>query len=73
MIWIEGSVERRGDKVRTRLRICRDGLVIAAYRITKTLGREEILPAEFRDDPWVQAAAFDYVEEIWRHRVRHFR
>ena len=70
MIWIEGSVERRGDKIRTRLRLCRDGLVIAAYRVTKTLGRGEALPAEFSSDPDIQAAAFDYVEEAWKHRLR---
>jgi hypothetical protein len=70
MIWVEGSVERRGDKVRTRLRLCRDGLVIAAYRATKTLGRGEALPAEFSNDPKIQAATFDFAEEIWKHRLR---
>jgi hypothetical protein len=52
------------------------GLVVRAYRATLTLKeamRREFLPAEFGDDAEIQAAVFDPIEEIWRHRVRHFR
>jgi hypothetical protein len=68
--WIEGSIERRGDKVRTRLRLCKDGIVVAACRVTKTLGREEPIPKEFLADPRVQAEMLDAVEEIWKHRLQ---
>jgi hypothetical protein len=69
-IWIEGSIERRSDKVRTRMRLCKDGIIVAACRVTKTLGREERIPKEFLADPRVQAEMFDAVEEIWKHRMR---
>lgn len=70
---VEGEIERRGHWLRVRLRLCRDGLVEAAYRATvNLLGPGEFLPKEFNRDPNVQAAMHDAVEEIWEHRLRLF-
>jgi hypothetical protein len=64
---IESEVERRGDRLRVRLRLCRDGLVEVAYRATVNLrGQRELLPKEFDRDPVVQRAVLDPVEEIRR-------
>jgi hypothetical protein len=64
---IESEVERRGDRLRVRLRLCRDGLVEVAHRMTvNLLAPGEFLPKEFDRDPAVQAAALDPVEEIRR-------
>jgi hypothetical protein len=66
---VESEVERRGDRLRVRLRLCRDGLVEAAYRTT-ILARREFLPKEFDRDPQVQREVFDPVEEIQQHRLK---
>jgi hypothetical protein len=70
---IESEVERRGDKLRVRLRLCRDGFVEAARAVTLDLTPREFLPKEFSRDARVQAATFDAREEIWRHRFRFLR
>jgi hypothetical protein len=68
---IESEVERRGNRLRVRLRLCRDGLVEAAYRTTfDLLARREFLPKEFDRDPQVQREVFDPVEEIRQHRLK---
>jgi hypothetical protein len=68
---IESEVERRGDRLRVRLRLCRDGIVEVAYRATvDLLARREFLPKEFDHDQEVQAAVYDPMEEIWKHRLQ---
>jgi hypothetical protein len=67
---IESEIERRGDRLRVRLRLCRDGLVEVAYRATvNLLARREFLPKEFDRDPNVQRAMLDPVEEIRRMKT----
>jgi hypothetical protein len=71
---VEAEAEQRGSLVRLRARLCRDGWVTTAFTVTaglvELLTHREFLPAEFRDDPRVQAAVFDPIEEIWSHRLR---
>jgi hypothetical protein len=78
---LEGEVERRGDRVRVRMRLCRGGFIVAALRETfdvseigAALARtREFLPKELRDDPKIAAAFHDPGEEIWRHRLDLWR
>jgi len=75
---LEGEIEPRGNRLRVRLRLCRGIHIVDAFRETFDLTAplrpalmrmREFLPKEFRNDPKVQAAVFDPVEEIWRHRL----
>jgi hypothetical protein len=72
---LESEFEQRGDRLRIRLRLCRDNLVVRAHRATLSIKdalRREWLPREFGDDVEVQAAVFDPIEEMWKHRLRLF-
>jgi hypothetical protein len=71
---IEAEAEQHGSLVRLRARLCRDGFVTAAFKvtatITKLLTQREFLPKEFERDPAIAQATFEPVEEIWQHRLR---
>src|SRR4051812_31170883 len=75
---VESEVERRGSRIRLRSRLVRDGLVTAAFRVTGRISdvltrRQEVLPAEFADNPEMPAATFQPIEELWRHRLQLMR
>ena len=63
--------------MRLRARLCRDGFVTAAIRVTapivELLTHREFLPKEFSDDPAIARAVLEPAEEIWRARLRFFK
>lgn len=71
---IEAEAETRGGLVRLRARLCRDGLVTAAIKMTapiaQLLAHRELLPREFANDPAIADATLQPVDEMWRHRLR---
>jgi hypothetical protein len=74
---IESSLDHQDDRLRLNIRLIgRDGFIIAAHRLIASvaalLTAKEILPKEFADDPEIQEAACDHVEEIWRRRAEFF-
>jgi hypothetical protein len=74
---IEAEAEQHGSLIRLRARLCRGGLVTAAFRMTapiaELLTRREFMPQEFSRDPVIAQAAMEPIEEIWRHRLRLLR
>jgi hypothetical protein len=71
---IEAEAEARGGLVRLRARLCRDGLVTSAIKMTapiaQLLERRELLPREFTNDPAIAEATLQQTDEMWRHRLR---
>jgi hypothetical protein len=66
----------RPGMLRLHIRLCRDGFVLRVHRllasVSALLTGQEILPKQFADDPEIQQAALDHVEEIWRRRAEFF-
>jgi hypothetical protein len=71
---IEAEAEERGGLVRLRARLCRDGWVIAATKMTapiaQLLAPQELLSREFANDPAIAGVTLEPTDEMWRHRLR---